>query len=78
MSRRTYDISIKGAINESLCAEFEDVDVFVGHSITHLWINAVDTAALHGILGRVQSLGLELLDVRPLEENPPVRSPGRR
>jgi hypothetical protein len=78
MSRRTYDISIKGAIDDSLCAEFEDIEVLVGHSTTRLLVDAADTAVLHGILGRIASLGLELLDVRRLEEPAVVRSPPRR
>ena len=51
-----------------LCAEFEDIDVVVDHSITRLRIAAGDASALHGILGRIEALGLELLDVHLVDD----------
>ena len=54
-------------MDDVLCAEFDDVDVTIGHGVSRLRVDCRDAPALHGILGRIESLGLELLDVRPLE-----------
>jgi hypothetical protein len=68
VSRRVFEISVKGAMSDLLCAEFEDVDISVGHSVTRLRVVSRDAPALHGILDRIEVLGLELLDVHLVED----------
>jgi len=43
---------------------FEDLDVSVGHGVTILRAELEDQAALHGVIDRIASLGLELTEVR--------------
>jgi hypothetical protein len=56
-------LTIKGEPGTLLRTAFEDVDVSSGPGVTVLSAD-LDQAALHGLLGRVEDLGLELLDVR--------------
>jgi len=46
-----------------LRAEFDDCDVSVGQSTTTLSAELPDQAALQGLLQRITSMGLELVDV---------------
>jgi hypothetical protein len=59
-----YVITVVGELSPSLRAAFDDVEVSVGHSLTHLRLASSDPSVLHGVIHRVESLGLELLDVQ--------------
>ena len=74
MTRQVFVITVTGEMDESLREEFEDVDVSVEHSVTRLRVEHADASVLHGILNRLDALGLELLDVHQVDEG----SPGRR
>ena len=56
-------LTIKGEPGKLLQTAFEDVQVTSGPGVTILTAE-VDQAALHGLLGRLEDLGLELLDMR--------------
>jgi hypothetical protein len=62
-SRRTYDIRIAGRLSE-LSSAFSPHPVSFDEGVSVVRAREIDQAALHGILHRTQSLGLELLEVR--------------
>ena len=63
MSRQVFVITVTGEMDERLREEFEDVEITVDHSVTRLRVVSVDASVLHGVLHRIEALGLELLDV---------------
>ena len=62
MQSRHYEITIRGRLGAALIGAFD------GLSVTPVAANTViripDQAALFGVLERIESLGLELLEVR--------------
>jgi hypothetical protein len=60
---RTYEITFAGQAGTALRAEFEDCVVVVGPDTTTLRVEVPDQGALQGLLQRITSLGLDLLDV---------------
>lgn len=59
----TYEITFVGYAGRLLRAEFDDCEVSVGPGTTTLHPGPLDQSALYGLLQRLTSLGLELLDV---------------
>jgi hypothetical protein len=59
-----YVITIRGVAGPTVRGFFDDAEVSVVGDTTVLRRAAADQAALHGLLRRIQDLGLELLDVR--------------
>ena len=70
MRSRTYEITFAGQAGTTLRAEFDDCDVSVGPGTTTLHAGLLDQGALHGLLQRISSLGLELIDVRVAAPRP--------
>jgi hypothetical protein len=66
----SYEIRIKGRLSDSLLAAFEGLDATVEPVETVLRGPVQDQAALYGLLNRIQSLGLELVEVRRLPQAP--------
>jgi hypothetical protein len=64
----SYEIHIKGRVSEQLLSAFEGMDATVESAETVLRGPVLDQAALHGLLDRVQALGLELIEVRRVPE----------
>jgi hypothetical protein len=62
-----YEIRIRGRLSDSLCGAFEDFTTAVKPAETVMRGELRDQAELHGLLDRIQSLGLELIEVRRLE-----------
>ena len=62
-TRRTYDITIAGRLSD-LASAFSPHDVTFENGVSLVRAREIDQAALHGLLNRTQSLGLELLEVR--------------
>jgi hypothetical protein len=60
---RTYEITFAGQAGTVLQAEFDDCEISVGPSTTTLHLQLADQGALHGLLQRIASFGLELIDV---------------
>lgn len=58
-----YELTIHGAMSDVLQAEFDDVELQVSHDETHLRADLPDSAALYGLIGRIEALGLVLLDL---------------
>jgi hypothetical protein len=69
-----YEIHIKGRVGQELAEVFEGLIAEVQPVETVLLGELVDQAALHGVIDRVQALGLELIEVRRLPENDVVES----
>jgi hypothetical protein len=68
VKRTSYEIHIKGRVSEQLLGVFEGMDATVQSVETVLRGPVLDQAALHGLLDRIQALGLELVEVRRLPE----------
>jgi hypothetical protein len=60
----SYEIRIRGRLGEGLLAAFEGFEARVEPPETVLCGTPADQAALHGVLEQIQSLGLELVEVR--------------
>ena len=58
-----YELTLKGQPGELLRAAFDDVVVSSAPGVTILSAD-LDQPALHGLLARIEDLGLELLDMR--------------
>jgi hypothetical protein len=63
---RAYEIRIKGQVSVQVMSSFEGMDGTVQARETVLRGPVLDQAALHGLLDRIQALGLELVEVRQL------------
>jgi hypothetical protein len=64
----TYEIHIKGRVSPELLDAFEGMDATFQSVETVLRGPVIDQAALHGLLDRIQALGLELVEVHRLPE----------
>jgi hypothetical protein len=62
-----YEIRIKGRMSDSLTGAFEDFTASLKPAETVMRGELRDQSELHGVLDRIQSLGLELIEVRRLE-----------
>jgi hypothetical protein len=62
----SYEIRIKGRLSDSLLAAFEGLTATVEPVETVLHGPLQDQSSLHGLLDRIQSLGLELVEIRRL------------
>jgi hypothetical protein len=66
----SYEIRIKGRLSDSLVAAFEGLTATVEPVETVLHGPVQDQSSLHGLLDRIQSLGLELVEIRRLPAAP--------
>jgi hypothetical protein len=64
-----YEIRIKGRLSDSLSGAFEDFNAAVKPAETVMRGELRDQSELHGVLDQIQSLGLELIEVRRLEDD---------
>ena len=62
----SYEIHIKGRLSDSVLATFEGLTATVQPVETVLHGPVQDQSSLHGLLNRIQSLGLELVEIRQL------------
>ena len=67
-----YEIRVRGRVSEETASAFEGLALDVHPVETVLHGDVADQAALHGILDRVQALGLELIEVRQLPQHAPL------
>jgi hypothetical protein len=74
-----YEITVRGHLSETLMAAFAGLEATPSPGLTVLRGEIADQAALFGVLERVESLGLELVDVRrtvePIEAEVPPCHP---
>ena len=62
-----YEIRVKGRLSDTVTSVFEDFTAAVKPAETTLRGEIRDQAELHGLLEQIQSLGLELIEVKRLE-----------
>jgi hypothetical protein len=60
---QTYEITFLGQAGTALRAEFDDCEVTVGPGTTTLRAVLPDRGALSGLIERINSLGLDVIDV---------------
>jgi hypothetical protein len=70
-----YEIRLQGEVNDEVLDDFQAFDSDAGLVETVLHGAVRDQAALHRVLERIDSLGLELVGVRRLPHR--SRTPGR-
>ena len=63
-----YEFRIKGRLSDTLCGEFDEFTAALQPAETVMRGQVRDQSELHGMLDRIQSLGLELIEVRRVSE----------
>jgi hypothetical protein len=63
-TRTQYEIRIRGVISDRLEAAFPALKTQISDGMTTLTGTLPDPAALHGVLHAIESLGLELIELR--------------
>ena len=71
MQSQTYEITFLGQAGTTLRAEFDDCEVTIGPGTTTLRAELPDRGALSGLMERISSLGLDVIDVSLVA--PPAR-----
>ena len=66
MTDSTYEIRIKGRVSRALLDSFEGMQSDLEPVETVLHGPVRDQSELHGLIDRIQALGLELIEVRRL------------
>ena len=66
MAPRAYEIRFRGEAGPTLLAAFSDFPARADRGLTVLHCAVEDQAGLFGVLNRVESLGLELVEVRSI------------
>jgi hypothetical protein len=64
----SYEIRIKGKVGEPVLETFGELHASIKPAETVLRGPVADQAALHGLLDRIQALGLELIEVKQVAE----------
>jgi hypothetical protein len=62
--KASYEIRIRGRVGSSLLATFDEMEAAIRPAETVLRGPVADQAQLHGLLERIQLLGLELIEIR--------------
>jgi hypothetical protein len=65
-----YEVRVRGLLSETVLGAFPDLRAKTEGAETVLAGKLPDQAALFGVLAQCETLGLELLEVRPREELP--------
>lgn len=63
-----YEMRVKGRMSDTTLDAFEDFTAALEPAETVLRGEVRDQAELHGLLDQLQSLGLELIEVRRLDD----------
>ena len=66
LNTERYEIHVKGRLGDTALSAFGELTAEFRPVETVFYSELVDQAALYGVLGRIQSLGLELIEVRRL------------
>ena len=68
MARHRYEIRVRGRLNPTVAAEFEQLRLSTSIAPVDTVLEGMvdDGPALHGLLRRIEALGLELVEVRRL------------
>jgi hypothetical protein len=69
VSQYRYEIRLKGRLTRPLAAEFEQQQLTTAVAPVETVVEGpLDDAALHGLLRRIEALGLELVEVRRVDD----------
>jgi hypothetical protein len=60
---REYELKIRGVASDLVRAEFDDVELWEDQGATCIRTGTADTATLYGLIKRVETFGLVLLEV---------------
>ncbi|MGH3147396.1 MAG: hypothetical protein ACRDTR_16490 [Rubrobacter sp.] len=66
----TYRIVVGGELSERYAVAFEGMEMETSNGETILTGEVVDQPQLHGILDRINALGLKLVSVEPVPREP--------
>ena len=69
-----YRVVVRGRLGEHLTGVFDELELDPRPGQTSLTGNFADQAQLHGLLDRLRDLGIHLISVNPVEQDPPPRS----
>jgi hypothetical protein len=64
---RAYRIVVRAEIGQRFALAFEGMEVKISEGRTIITGEVIDQSHLHGILDRINALGLELVSVQPAE-----------
>jgi hypothetical protein len=80
MSQHRYEIRIRGPLTPSVRSVFAQLDLASSTAPVDTMLEGEldDAAALHGVLRRIESYGLELVEVRRLAEDGDAPGAARR
>ena len=68
MAPTGYEIRVKGRLSDTVTSTFEDFTASVKPAETTLRGEVRDQSELHGLLDQLQTLGLELIEVKRLDQ----------
>jgi hypothetical protein len=68
MTGGTYEIRLRGRLSDTALTAFPDMAARIEReeTVTVLHGHVLDQAALHGLLDKIEALGIELVEVRRL------------
>ena len=61
---RSYQIRVRGLLDPSVLAAFPELEARFDRGCTELLGRLPDQSALHGVLAKMESFGLELIGLR--------------
>jgi hypothetical protein len=69
--KQRYEVIIRGHLTPQWAAVFDGMEVtFQEDGNTHILSNLIDQSALYGLLIRLRDLGITLISVKPIQEQP--------
>jgi len=68
MPSTRYELRIKGRLSPDIREDFDDFELTEAPVETVMLGDVLDEAHLHGVLARLQALGLQVLSLRSLPE----------
>jgi hypothetical protein len=71
VTHHRYEIRVSGRLGETILSAFPDLRAEPKCGQTVLIGSLPDRSALYGVVARLESLGLDLVDIRRLPPEPP-------
>lgn len=68
MSPARYELRVKGRLSEDVSQDFTEFEVSDAPAETVMFGEIVDEAHLHGVLARLQALGLQVVSLRSVPD----------
>lgn len=69
MPVHTYQLQFRGAASDTLAAAFEGCELTSDRGVTTVRARIPDQSALQGMIAQVHAFGLDLLEVRIVDES---------